>query len=411
MMKSGRDAGAGDSKVDRAGAGRFAPTDGSDMAEIFLSYRRQDSRSATGRLEDALRARFGEGRVFRDSESIAAGDDFAAAIRRAVGTATVVLAVIGPDWLAACDEAGRRRLDDAGDFVRLEIAAALAAGIPVIPVLVEGATMPGEADLPPDLRAFARCQAVELGDRRWRQDLDALAATLQRRFAIEALSHAAQGGALHWPERVALDLLELTTHPRRVIVARQTGQARDHLRAFVFLCVCLVLGNLALASAIEGPLTAPQWVGFGLLAGLMVVALLVAPLWLAWRLAGVRVEFRQVTLIFAYLYGMNWLALAAMGMVLAVGAQLVAPDFFRTLTAARLAERAADAEALFASGPALAAGVIAALIQLSAAVWLVAAWGSFRLSFGVTRGRAIFATGLWLVMLGAVAFLIVAAAG
>ena len=123
------------------------------MAEIFLSYRRDDSASATGRLADALEAHFGDERVFRDHE-IAAGENFVEAIRRSVESATVVLVVVGRHWLDARDAAGRRRLDDPGDFVRLEIELALAARAAVVPVLVEGATMPSADDLPPSLAEF-----------------------------------------------------------------------------------------------------------------------------------------------------------------------------------------------------------------------------------------------------------------
>ncbi|HEX2540518.1 MAG TPA: toll/interleukin-1 receptor domain-containing protein [Caldimonas sp.] len=156
------------------------------MAEIFLSYRRQDSLSATGRLADALVARFGAARVFRDHDDIGAGEDFVAAIRRSLEVATVLLVVIGPRWLTASDAGGRRRLDDPADFVRLEIELALRAGLPVIPVLVEGATMPAADMLPASLHAFARCQAVEISETRWQYDTERLIAALQARFAIEA---------------------------------------------------------------------------------------------------------------------------------------------------------------------------------------------------------------------------------
>jgi len=129
------------------------------MAEIFLSYRRDDSTSATGRLADALEAHFGDDRVFRDRE-IAAGENFVEAIRRSVESATVVLVVVGPHGLAATDAQGRRRLDDPGDFVRLEIELALAARAAVVPVLVEGATMPSAGDLPasPSFRCWSRAR-------------------------------------------------------------------------------------------------------------------------------------------------------------------------------------------------------------------------------------------------------------
>jgi hypothetical protein len=79
------------------------------MAEIFLSYRRQDSQSATGRLADRLEEHFGAERVFRDHESIVAGEDFVEAIRRAIEASTVVLVVIGPRWLEARAASGARR--------------------------------------------------------------------------------------------------------------------------------------------------------------------------------------------------------------------------------------------------------------------------------------------------------------
>ena len=97
-----------------------------------------------------------------------------------------MLVVVGRHWLDARDAAGARRLDDPGDFVRLEIELALAARAAVVPVLVEGATMPSAGDLPPSLAAFSRCQAVELSDIRWRQDVDRLTETLQTRFAIDS---------------------------------------------------------------------------------------------------------------------------------------------------------------------------------------------------------------------------------
>ena len=62
----------------------------------------------------------------------------------------MLLAVIGPHWLAAGQD-GQRRLDDPADFVRLEIEAALARGVRVIPVLVDGAQLPRPEQLPASL--------------------------------------------------------------------------------------------------------------------------------------------------------------------------------------------------------------------------------------------------------------------
>jgi hypothetical protein len=83
-------------------------------------------------------------------------------ITAAVGSCDVLLALIGNDWLTITDEDGRRRLDDPADFVRLEIEAALARNVRVIPILVEGARMPRAVELPASLAGLVRRQALEL---------------------------------------------------------------------------------------------------------------------------------------------------------------------------------------------------------------------------------------------------------
>jgi hypothetical protein len=65
-----------------------------------------------------------------------------------VAACDVFLAVIGPNWLDAKDDDGRRRFDNPDDFVTIEIAEALARKIRVIPVLVDGARMPKTTNCP-----------------------------------------------------------------------------------------------------------------------------------------------------------------------------------------------------------------------------------------------------------------------
>ena len=150
------------------------------MPSIFLSYRRTDAAGYAGRLADHLRERFGPDSVFQDVDNIQAGADFPRAIEQAVGSCQVLLALIGDSWAAERSTEGARRLDDPGDFVRLEVGAALRRGTAVIPVLVEGARMPREEELPPDLKPLTRHQALELSDSRWRYDTDRLAAAIER---------------------------------------------------------------------------------------------------------------------------------------------------------------------------------------------------------------------------------------
>ena len=148
------------------------------MSTFFLSYRRDDSAGFAGRLADALENAFGPGSVFRDVDDIAPGEDFIHTIESQLREVGAVLVMIGPHWLAAGAD-GQRRLEAKDDFVHIEIQAALASGKPLIPLLVEGARMPTEADLPPALAGLARRQAVVLSDAHWRADVERLVASLR----------------------------------------------------------------------------------------------------------------------------------------------------------------------------------------------------------------------------------------
>lgn len=148
------------------------------MSAIFLSYRRDDSAGFAGRLADALETAFGSGSVFRDVDDIRPGEDFVHAIESHLRSVDAVLVMIGPQWLAVGADQ-QRRLDAQNDFVRLEIQAALDAGKPLIPLLVGGAEMPSEADLPSTLAALARRHAVVLSDSNWRGDVERLVSSLR----------------------------------------------------------------------------------------------------------------------------------------------------------------------------------------------------------------------------------------
>jgi hypothetical protein len=157
------------------------------MARVFISYRREGAAGFSGRLGEDLERRFGASEVFRDVEDITSGDDFVERLAFALRDCRVLLAVIDKTWLSA-HSGSRRRLDDPKDFVRTEIARALARGVRVIPVLVDGATMPAERDLPDDLKPFARRQAHELSDSRWDYDIERLASVVQAELAGDTKS-------------------------------------------------------------------------------------------------------------------------------------------------------------------------------------------------------------------------------
>jgi hypothetical protein len=157
--------------------------------KIFINYRREDSIDAAGRLHDRLAQTFGHKNIFMDVEDIPAGVDFAKYLSDQVAASSVFLAVIGPTWLDAKDESGGRRIDDPDDFVAIEIKAALARNIRVIPVLVEGARMPKAGELPDPLKALARRHGVEVGQLQFGRDAEGLVERVR-----EALN--AQSGSL-----------------------------------------------------------------------------------------------------------------------------------------------------------------------------------------------------------------------
>jgi uncharacterized membrane protein YhaH (DUF805 family) len=144
---------------------------------VFISYRRSDSQHATGRLFSRLAPRYlAEADIFMDVEAIAAGADFTAALDRSLSGCQVCLVMIGPRWLTETNADGSRRIDNPNDFVRQEVAAALARNIIVIPVLVDNARMPTIAELPEPLRVLATRNALFVNHDRFDEDGDAVAA-------------------------------------------------------------------------------------------------------------------------------------------------------------------------------------------------------------------------------------------
>ena len=164
----------------RSTPGPAAVTGGGRIPEIFISYRREDAPAHAGRLYDSLVDEFGPDQVFMDVDTLEPGVDFVERIHSAVGSADALLVVIGRGWLNAKNLDGERRLEDPEDFVRLEIGLALRGDPVVIPVLVGGATMPAEEELPTDLALLARRNALALSDADWRSGLGKLVAALRR---------------------------------------------------------------------------------------------------------------------------------------------------------------------------------------------------------------------------------------
>ena len=102
-----------------------------------------------------------------------------------MGSADVLIAVIGPNWATAADGSGRRRLDEPDDFVRLEVGGALRRDIRVIPVLVGGAKMPDAHELPDDLAGLAGRNGLELTDLQWTSGVEQLFRVIEHVLAMQ----------------------------------------------------------------------------------------------------------------------------------------------------------------------------------------------------------------------------------
>lgn len=159
------------------------------MNRIFISYRREDSEGFARGLFQSLVNYFGKDSVFMDVDSISLGMDFVEAIDKSLDDCGVLLVLIGREWALSNDASGQQRLAKKDDFVRIEIAKALKRKVPVIPVLVKGASMPDSADLPAELQTLTRRQALELRHESWDSDIEHLATALEKILGTQRKSY------------------------------------------------------------------------------------------------------------------------------------------------------------------------------------------------------------------------------
>lgn len=142
------------------------------MAGIFISYRQADAKAWAIGLRDDLAKAFGDEQVFLDKDALGPGN-WRDQLQRALAQCSVVLVVIGRQWLTITDEAQRPRITLPDDVHRQEIALALThQGVTVIPVLVDEAAMPNAAQLQEDIRGLTNQQAYKLGDTKARRKAD-----------------------------------------------------------------------------------------------------------------------------------------------------------------------------------------------------------------------------------------------
>jgi hypothetical protein len=157
---------------------------------IFISYRRKDSEAHAGRLRDNLKNYFRrqpknyfkqKAVVFRDYDDIPPTVNYVEYIQSSIKSSAVFIHIIGEKWLNMVDpQTGGRRLDNPEDSVRMEITTALEAKIPIIPVLVDDAEMPGKNDLPDELKELAFKSAEEVNEPDWDDKVKRLIETIEK---------------------------------------------------------------------------------------------------------------------------------------------------------------------------------------------------------------------------------------
>lgn len=129
---------------------------------VFISYRREDTAAAAGRVYDRLSRLLAKPNVFFDVSTIAGGEDFAQRIASEIGKSDAALVFIGDKWLDKTEPSGRARIFEPDDYVRAELRTALSRPLLVLPVLVGGARMPRPGQLPEDIRAITAKNALPL---------------------------------------------------------------------------------------------------------------------------------------------------------------------------------------------------------------------------------------------------------
>ncbi len=186
---------------------------------VFLSCRRGDTADVCGRMYDSLARTFGKGRLFKDVNNLRPGADFGEAITSILPKCQATLVLIGPQWLSAADDDGRRRLDEPNDWVRVEVEMALnAGGLHVVPVLVNGATMPRAEELPASLHGLLRRHAAVIRrDPDFHVDVARLTSALRASVKSGVLDLAGLGGDL---KQAVVDLANSPQAGKAVRAAR-----------------------------------------------------------------------------------------------------------------------------------------------------------------------------------------------
>lgn len=199
---------------------------------IILSYRREDSAGVTGRIFDRLTQEFGTDRVFMDIDSMPAGVDFHHHLQEILADCGALLVVIGKSWRSQ-RKGQPARIMDPDDWVRIEVETALERGIPVVPLLIDGASLPSRDQLPESLWPLLRRNALPVDSGR---DFHAQLSRLVRDLRLQLELEEAQ------PVVATADPAPLSTvkYPAQPVNWRALG------RWILLLALILTIGAIAI---------------------------------------------------------------------------------------------------------------------------------------------------------------------
>ena len=174
------------------------------VAKVFISYRRDDTKYQARMIYAAFCKVLPQDHVFMDLASIPPGENFRKTLKNWVDQCEVLLALIGPRWIDASDpKTNRRRLDNPGDFVRIEIGEALARDIPVVPVLIDGTSLPDAGLLPDELKDLIDRQAEFVEFRTFEEDVERLISKLKLGRDVERPNSRPQSSPARRPQTEA----------------------------------------------------------------------------------------------------------------------------------------------------------------------------------------------------------------
>ena len=148
---------------------------------IFISYRKDDSKWNTQLLYDRLSHYFSPRAIFKDFNTIKPGEDYRQVINEALKKCHILLVIIGKNWLNSSDENGRQRLQNPEDLLRIEIETALSRNIRVIPILFDNITIPSKALLPESLWPLVFKQSVSVSESNFDYDIKHLAEAIKNK--------------------------------------------------------------------------------------------------------------------------------------------------------------------------------------------------------------------------------------